>query len=209
MTEKDVIEYLENNPHFLAKQIEVFQKSSSADTGTNREEKIISLSDRQVPQLQQKVRFLDNGRRNEKIWDSLLKTSLALFAIKYEHVTTKLIESTLCAQLAVDQCRIFITSRQTRQPNDKEKAILNFLATTDRPRCSIEPPKEVEQLTNSWRLSSSAYVPISSSNFQGILIFSSADIDKYEPDVDTQFLERIGGVVSTILDHVSHREIAG
>ena len=58
MTEKDVIEYLGNNPHFLAKQIEVFQKSSSADTGTNREEKIISLSDRQVPQLQQKVRSL-------------------------------------------------------------------------------------------------------------------------------------------------------
>ncbi len=45
--------------------------------------------------------------------------------------------------------------------------------------------------------------------FRGILIFSSADIDKYEPDVDTQFLERIGSVVSTILDHVSHREIAG
>ena len=217
MTEKDVIEYLENNPHFLAKQIEVFQKSSSADTGTNREEKIISLSDRQVPQLQQQIRFLenqiveflDNGRRNEKIWDSLLKTSLALFAIKHEHVTTKLIESTLCAQLAVEQCRIFITSRQTRQPNDKEKAILNFLATTDRPKCSIEPPKEIEQLTNSWKPSSSAYVPISSSNFRGILIFSSADIDKYEPDVDTQFLERIGSVVSTILDHVSHREIAG
>lgn len=40
MTEKDVIEYLENNPHFLAKQIEVFQKSSSADTGTNGRKKL-------------------------------------------------------------------------------------------------------------------------------------------------------------------------
>ena len=212
MTEEDVIEYLENNPHILLKQIELVQKSSDTDTATTRDEKIISLSDRQVPQMQQKIRllenqivdFLDNGRRNEKIWDSLLTSSLALFAIKHEHLTTKLIESTLCVQLAVERCRIFIVSRQTQQPNDKEKAILNFLATADGPRCSIEPPAEIEQLTKAWRLSSSAFVPISSSNFRGILIFSSADIDKYEPDVDTQFLERIGSVVSTILEHVSH-----
>jgi uncharacterized protein YigA (DUF484 family) len=164
--------------------------------------------------MQQKIRllenqivdFLDNGRRNEKIWDSLLTTSLALFAIKHEHVTTKLIESTLCAQLAVERCRIFIVSRQTQQPNDKEKAILNFLATADGPRCSIEPPAAIEQLTNAWRLSSSAFVPISNDSFQGVLIFSSSDIDKYEPDVDTQFLVRIGNVVSTILEHVSHRD---
>jgi uncharacterized protein YigA (DUF484 family) len=214
VTEEDVIEYLENNPHILLKQIEIFQKSSDADTATNRDEKIISLSDRQVPQMQQKIRllenqivdFLDNGRRNEKIWDSLLTTSLTLFAIKHEHLTTKLIESTLCAQLAVERCRIFIVSRQTHQPNDKEKAILNFLATADGPRCSIEPPAEIEQLTKAWRLSSSAFVPISSDSFQGLLIFSSSDIDKYEPAVDTQFLARIGNVVSTILEHVSHRD---
>lgn len=214
MTEEDVIEYLENNPHILLKQIELFQKSSNTDTATTRDEKIISLSDRQVPQMQQKIRllenqivdFLDNGRRNEKIWDSLLTCSLALFAIKHEHLTTKLIESTLCVQLAVERCRIFIVSRQTQQPNDKEKAILNFLATADGPRCSIEPPAEIEQLTKAWRLSSSAFVPISSDNFQGVLIFSSSDIDKYEPDVDTQFLARIGNVVSTILEHVSDRD---
>lgn len=214
MTEEDVIEYLENNPHILLKQIELFQKPSDADTATTRDEKIISLSDRQVPQMQQKIRllenqivdFLDNGRRNEKIWDSLLTTSLALFAIKHEHVTTKLIESTLCAQLAIERCRIFIVSRQTQQPNDKEKAILSFLATADGPRCSIEPPAAIEQLTNAWRLSSSAFVPISNDSFQGVLIFSSSDIDKYEPDVDTQFLVRIGNVVSTILEHVSHRD---
>ena len=215
MTEEDVIEYLENNPHILLKQIELFQQSSDADTATNRDEKIISLSDRQVPQMQQKIRllenqivdFLDNGRRNEKIWDSLLTTSLALFSIKHEHVTTKLIESTLCAQLAIERCRIFIVSRQTQQPNNKEKAILSFLATADGPKCFIEPPAEIEQLTNAWMLASSAFVPISSDNFQGVLIFSSSDIDKYEPDVDTQFLVRIGSVVSTILEHVSHRNI--
>ena len=214
MTEEDVIEYLENNPHILLKQIELFQKSPEADTATTRDEKIISLSDRQVPQMQQKIRllenqivdFLDNGRRNEKIWDSLLTTSLELFAIKHEHVTTKLLESTLCAQLAIERCRIFIVSRQTQQPNDKEKAILSFLATADGPRCSIEPPAAIEQLTNAWRLSSSAFVPISNDSFQGVLIFSSSDIDKYEPDVDTQFLVRIGNFVSTILEHVSHRD---
>jgi uncharacterized protein YigA (DUF484 family) len=214
VTEEDVIEYLENNPHILLKQIELFQKSSDADTATTRDEKIISLSDRQVPQMQQKIRllenqivdFLDNGRRNEKIWDSLLTTSLALFSIKHEHVTTKLIESTLCAQLAIERCRIFIVSRQTQQPNNKEKAILSFLATADGPKCFIEPPAEIEQLTNAWMLASSAFVPISSDNFQGVLIFSSSDIDKYEPDVDTQFLARIGNVVSTILEHVSHRD---
>ena len=39
MTEEDVIEYLENNPHILLKQIELFQKSPEADTATNRDEK--------------------------------------------------------------------------------------------------------------------------------------------------------------------------
>lgn len=216
MTEKDVIAYLQRHPDFLVKHFDAFEKPSGMDDATNRDEKIISLSDRQVPQLQQKIRllenqindFLENGRRNEKLWDSLLKTSLALFEIKHEDVSVQLIESKLREQLDIEDCRIFTVSKHAWQPSQEESAILRFLDSIDEPKCFHEPPKEIEQLTIGGSLaSSSAYVPISTNVLRGVLIFRSSDKNAYEPNMNTEFLARIGSVVGAILEQLSHRDL--
>ena len=213
MTEDDVVGYLQSHPDLLAKYLKIFE--NDIDKQTNRDEKIISLSHRQVPQLQQKIRsleeqineFLINARRNEKSWDSLLKASLTLFKIKREDVSIKLIESKLHEQFSIEVCRIFTVSRHVQQPNHEKSAILNFLGSVDGPRCLLEPPQEIEQLVNSWVLASSAYIPISSNALLGVLIFSSSDENKYDPSIDTRFLEKIGNVVSATLEYESHRDI--
>ena len=215
MTDNDVIAYLQRHPDLVAKYIDDFEKSSDIADATNRDEKIISLSDRQVPQLQQKIRllenqinaFLENGRRNEKLWDSLLKTTLALLQITHENVSIKSIESTLREQLDIEHCRIFTVSRHTQQPNREEGAILNFLASIDGPKCFNEAPEQIQQLKDGDVLASSAYVPVSTDDLLGILIFSSSNIETYRPDMDTQFLGRIGSVVDIIIKQVDHHDL--
>ena len=102
MTENEIAGYLRAHPEFIAKHIDLLNAHHNAEKGGVPDRKVISLSDRQIPQLQQKIRslenkvdaFLENGRRNEAIWGALLSSSLALFKITREDVSPATISST-------------------------------------------------------------------------------------------------------------------
>ncbi|MDA0238140.1 MAG: DUF484 family protein [Proteobacteria bacterium] len=217
MTENEIAEYLIAHPEFIAKYAGLLNVPSNAakDGVTNRN--IISLSNRQIPQLQQKIRnlenqldaFLENGRRNEEIWDSLLRSSLALFEIMREDVSSEAISSTLRTHLNVEECRIFVLSTDQEKANEEEKTFANFITSLNKPRCLLETPEEAKHFTKSWILTSSAYVPLSIKNLIGILIFSSSDAQRFDPNIDTQFLERVGNIVSTIIENAyAHQNLA-
>ena len=209
MTENEIAEYLRAHPEFIAKHIDLLNAHHNAEKGGVPDRKVISLSDRQIPQLQQKIRslenkvdaFLENGRRNEAIWGALLSSSLALFKITREDVSPATISSTLRTHLNIEECRIFMLSDNQEYASEEENIFANFIMSIDKPKCLIEAPEEIKHFSRSWMLASSAYIPLSAKGSVGVLIFSSTDAQKFDPNIDTQFLERVGHIVSTAIDN--------
>ena len=209
MTENGIAEYLRAHPEFIATHIDLLNASSNAEKRGAPDRKVISLSDRQIPQLQQKIRslenkvdaFLENGRRNEAIWGALLSSSLALFKITREDVSPATISSTLRTHLNIEECRIFMLSDNQEYASEEENIFANFIMSIDKPKCLIEAPEEIKHFSRSWMLASSAYIPLSAKGSVGVLIFSSSDAQKLDPNIDTQFLERVGHIVSTAIDN--------
>jgi uncharacterized protein YigA (DUF484 family) len=93
--------------------------------------------------------------------------------------------------------------RDTKKNSAEENIFANFISSMSKPECFPEPPIELKHLTSSWLLNSSAYVPISTLELIGVLIFSSTDPLKFEPDMDVQFLKRIGELISTTVENNS------
>ena len=209
MTENEIAGYLRAHPEFIAKHIDLLNAHHNAEKGGVPDRKVISLSDRQIPQLQQKIRslenkvdaFLENGRRNEAIWGALLSSSLALFKITREDVSPATISSTLRTHLNIEECRIFMLSDNQEYASEEENIFANFIMSIDKPKCLIEAPEEIKHFSRSWMLASSAYIPLSAKGSVGVLIFSSSDAQKFDPNIDTQFLERVGHIVSTAIDN--------
>ena len=209
MTENEIAEYLRAHPEFIAKHIDLLNAHHNAEKGGVPDRKVISLSDRQIPQLQQKIRslenkvdaFLENGRRNEAIWGALLSSSLALFKITREDVSPATISSTLRTHLNIEECRIFMLSDNQEYASEEENIFANFIMSIDKPKCLIEAPEEIKHFSRSWMLASSAYIPLSAKGSVGVLIFSSSDAQKFDTNIDTQFLERVGHIVSTAIDN--------
>ena len=209
MTENEIAEYLRAHPEFIATHIDLLNASSNAEKRGAPDRKVISLSDRQIPQLQQKIRslekkvdaFLENGRRNEAIWGGLLSSSLELFKLTRKDVSSATISSTLRTHLSIEECRIFMLSDNQEYASDEETIFANFIISIDKPKCLIEAPEEIKHFTRSWMLASSAYIPLSAQGSVGILIFSSSDAQRFDPNIDTQFLERVGHIVSTVIDN--------
>ena len=209
MTENEIAEYLRAHPEFIAKHIDLLNAHHNAEKGGVPDRKVISLSDRQIPQLQQKIRslenkvdaFLENGRRNEAIWGALLSSSLALFKITREDVSPATISSTLRTHLNIEECCIFMLSDNQEYASEEENIFANFIMSIDKPKCLIEAPEEIKHFSRSWMLASSAYIPLSAKGSVGVLIFSSTDAQKFDPNIDTQFLERVGHIVSTAIDN--------
>ena len=85
--------------------------------------------------------------------------------------------------------------------SEEENIFANFIMYIDKPKCLIEAPEEIKHFSRSWMLASSAYIPLSAKGSVGVLIFSSSDAQKFDPNIDTQFLERVGHIVSTAIDN--------
>ena len=209
MTENEIAEYLKAHPEFIAKYLDPLSAPTSNKQNFTTDHKVIALADRQIPQLQQKIRtlesqidvFLENGRRNEEIWDSILSSMVALFEIMPRDLSPEAISSVLRKHLNIEECRVFIFSANQENTSKEEKTFANFIIHTNGPRCLLVAPEETKHFTKSWLLTSSAYIPLSIKNSIGILIFSSSNEQKFDPSIDTQFLGRIGNIVSTAIDN--------
>jgi uncharacterized protein YigA (DUF484 family) len=211
MEKIDVIDYLISHPDFFTDNQDLLHSFQNFEQTKIHGSNVLSLSSRQIPQLQQKVRalegqineFVNTGERNQKIWESILNFTLNLLRIDKKSTDFGQISSLLCEHFNLDKCKIFTVPRDTKKNSAEENIFANFISSMSKPECFPEPPIELKHLTSSWLLNSSAYVPISTLELIGVLIFSSSDPLKFEPDMDVQFLKRIGELISTTVENNS------
>ena len=89
MEKIDVIDYLISHPDFFTDNQDLLHSFQNFEQTKIHGSNVLSLSSRQIPQLQQKVRalegqineFVNNGERNQKIWESILNFTLNLLRI--------------------------------------------------------------------------------------------------------------------------------
>ena len=205
MEKIDVIDYLISHPDFFTDNQDLLNSFQNCEQPKIHGNNVLSLSSRQLPKLQQKIRtlegqineFINNAQRNQKKWESILNFTLNLLRVDKKSLSFDLISSLLCEHFNLDECRIFTVSREPKENSAEENIFANFISSMSKPECFPEPPIELEHLTSSWLLDSSAYVPVSTLELIGVLIFSSSDSFKFQPNMDVQFLKIIGELIST------------
>ena len=207
MNDSDAVEHILNNPGVWSAYPELLAKAQRVLTETDSNQKVVSLSDRQVPKLQQRIRrlesemvaFIDNSRDNGALWNSLLKATLACSAVPAHSRSLELIETTLKSELNVEHCQIHLSL-------DERSSVHKLNENQDEP---LKPVTKITFLSgvpdelrgffevNHWE--SIVMIPIAKDNRHGFVSFASSKPNKYTTESNTEFLEKIGIVVTELL----------
>ena len=207
MNDTDAVDHILNNPSIWSEYPELLAKAQRVLAETDSNQKVVSLSDRQVPKLQQRIRrlesemvaFIDNSRDNGALWNSLLKATLECSAVPTHSRSLELIETTLKSQLNVEHCQIHL-------PTDELSSAHKLNDDQDEPLKPVTKitflsgvPDELRRFfeVNHWE--SIVMIPIAKNSRLGFVSFASSNPNKYTAQTDTEFLEKIGIVVTELL----------
>jgi len=220
ISDEAVAHYLENHPEFferhallLGKMQLPHQPGSSA----------VSLIERQVGILRQRNRKLENqlrelttiARSNEKLSEKIHQLCRRLIhAADFDH-TVDLIEASLRQDFNTDQIVMVLFRDQLTGKDDSAdlrflrwsssdasemKPFATFLKNAE-PRCGQIRDAQRDYLfgdeTN--EIASVAMLPLGPGSEIGLLAISSADAERFHPAMSTDFLSRIGELVSAAL----------
>ena len=212
--EHQVADYLSENPDFFSRrpdvlaQIEIPHKSGAA----------VSLIERQVDALrtqlndsqQQLTELVEVARNNELLQARMHRLTLELIdAATFEEVLNAL-EDELHDDFKADavELRLFSSSHL----DDHLKGALNGQIATfeqffnqNHPICGKMDQHQLDYIfgTEGDRISSTALIPLKSDGVLGLLAIGSCDPKRFAPDHGTDFLTRLGEIISRTLQAVS------
>ena len=195
-----MFEYLSGHPEMLDKLLVKTGGSKTLDRPNNEDPKVVSLAERQLPKMRQKIRtlekqlyqFLENSKLNHTLWKKLLNISLALIKTDNHHIAPGPLAELLCRELNIEECKIFIEEEEIDD-------VKSFAQSLSKPVCQKGFPSELSSRIKMDDPASSALVPIRIEKNHGLLIFVSSNRTKYRPDDDVEFLENVGALVAAAI----------
>ncbi|MCW8880840.1 MAG: DUF484 family protein [Sedimenticola sp.] len=209
-TEQALIDYLIKNPDFFQRNPDVLCKLELPHTNGD----VVSLIERQVVALREQAEqnhrkleeFVAIARENELLNDRL------------HHLTVKLIEccdfdeviNTLQDLLHDDfraeavELHLYSNSEADSSTNPDLDGFREFL-DGNKPRCGRFPTKQLKYLFGPQAddITSTALIPISGEGLLGILAIGSHSEHRFHPGMGTDYLIRLGEIVSKTLEVVS------
>jgi hypothetical protein len=212
--EEQVVDYLNRHPDFfvnhpgLLGKMEIPHESGAA----------VSLIERQVETLrkqlqesqQQLADLLQVARSNEMLQERMHRLTLELIdAATFEEVLNAL-EDELHDDFKADavELRLFSSS----QIDDHLDEALNGRTATferffsqNQPICGRLDQDQLNYIfgTEGDRIASTALIPLKSEGVLGLLAIGSCDADRFTPHQGTDFLTRLGEIISRTLQAVS------
>jgi uncharacterized protein YigA (DUF484 family) len=212
--EEQVVEYLNRHPEFFANhpdllgKIEIPHESGAA----------VSLIERQVESLRHQLQasqqrleeLLEVARTNDQLQDRMHRLTLELIdAATFEEVLNAL-EDELHDDFKADavELRLFSASHIDEH---LDETLGGQIATFEQFFCQNQPicgKLDQDQLdyifgTEGDRIASTALIPLKSDGVLGLLAIGSLDADRFAPHHGTEFLTRLGEVISRTLQAVS------
>jgi uncharacterized protein YigA (DUF484 family) len=208
--EQMVIDFLNKNPNFFERNPEVLCKLQLPHTSGDA----VSLIERQVTALR------EQGEQNRRKLDEFVAIAREneLLNDRLHHLTVKLIEccdfdeviNTLQDLLHDDfraeavELHLYSTSEADSQTNPDLDGFREFL-DSNKPRCGRFPNNQLKYLfgPQASDIASTALIPISGESLLGILAIGSHSEHRFHPGMGTDYLIRLGEIVSKTLEVVS------
>lgn len=213
--------------HFLAAHPEFFDRHHALLAQlklphVRGEGSTVSLVERQLEVLRDKNRELetrlralvDNGHANDQLAEKIHRLAKRLIHARDLHARVASIEASLREDFDVREFVIVLTDAdaslaktearylRVARPDDSGMRSFESLFASGKPRCGrirdtqrdwLFPAADVE-------VGSVALVPLGAGGVHGLLAIASADVDRFNPTMSTDFLARIGDLVATALE---------
>ena len=210
MTDSEVLDFLISNPEFLKTHGEALAKKPTKRP--SRGNKVVSLSDHQLPQLRAKIAALESkildlveiGKENEAIFDALHALILEIIGSKNLQTLRESLHENLKKYFGIDKSAVItVPIRELHVPKENLNSIKlfeGFIEDLGQPRCSSGPLFDVHLLLE-LELSQSgsfSYVPLMLSEEKGVLIMYSEDERFFSSNEGDLFLKKLGQIISAI-----------
>lgn len=220
--EKAIADYLEQNPEFFSRHLALLQALEMPNIdGT----KAVSLVERQVQSLRKKnstletrlANFIEVARDNDSLNAKIHKLACSLIRSRHLPGIISVIESSLKTEFGVDAFSLLIyrdvnevdinsfarpIARTIERSDIKFTQLFPDLTGKSEPRCGHLNDAQksflfVEKLAP--KVQSAALVPLGNYGDIGLLTVGSFDMHHFNPSISTDFLKRIGDLVSQVI----------
>ncbi len=212
--ESQVVDYLNEHPDFLLRhpellaEIEIPHESGGA----------VSLIERQVTSLRKQLRetrhrlkeVMEIAHHNHSLQERLHQLTLQLIdAATFDEVLNAL-EDDLHDDFKADamELRLFSSSRIDEHLEDtlnEQAETFQQFFSQNQPICGQLDPEQLSYIfgAESDRIASTALIPLKSDGVLGMLAIGSVDPKRFAPHQGTEFLARLGEIISRTLQAVS------
>jgi hypothetical protein len=219
MDEAAVVAFLNEHPGFFdgreALLATLRLPHHRADSGT------VSLVERQLDVLRERSRehelrlktLIENGHANDALAEKIHRLALKLIAVDSVQGRMRAVEVSLREDFNAAEFVILLTAavpglasidtRSVRFIDADHAELKSFDSLFDagKPRCGRIRDSQRDFLfpTNPTAIGSAALVPLGARGSTGLLAIASADVDHFNPTMSTEFLARIGELISAAL----------
>ena len=208
--EKQVADYLSAHPDFFERHLGVLRALTLPHPTSG---KAISLLERQLMTLRDQLSryrgqledLIQVARENDRLSRQLHELTLALIEAHTLDEVLNTLQDELRSQFQADavELRLFSATDLDRAVNEGEPgpAMFRDFMSHGRPKCGALKQEQLAYLFGSQaaETGSVALVPITGDRTVGILAIGSRDRTRFHPGKGTDFLRRLGEVVSRTL----------
>ena len=208
--EQTVVDYLTANPDFFERRPELLQSLElthpSGEAVSLIERQVRSLRDESVKYKQQLDELFQVARDNDQLNRRLHRLTLTLIeAVTFDEVVNAL-EDKLHEDFEAEamELHLFSAAQSDRGQNPDLDGFAEFLDRGS-PRCGRLPQAQIEYLFGPQAddIHSTALIPIQGQGLLGLLAFGSTNANRFHPGMGTEYLTRLGEIVSKTLEVVS------
>jgi uncharacterized protein YigA (DUF484 family) len=219
ITEDDIANYLANTPDFFLRHSELLAAVHLTSPHSHR---AVSLQERQAEMLREKIKALEqrimemirNGSENVMLSDKILRWARSLLMTTDLYALPAAIEQDIKTQFAVPQVGMrlwglapeYTGLTVAREVSDDARV---FASSLMEPFCGLNTGFEaVNWLEDSTTVTSLALIPLrggaagSLTPAFGLLVLASPDAHRFHSGMGTDFLARIGDLVSAALSRL-------
>jgi len=216
ITESDIANYLANTPGFFERHAELL---SSVQLTSPHGLRAVSLQERQMEMLRERIKGLEfkivemlrHGQQNLAIADRLHRWTRALFLTADAAELPRVVVDELCHEFMIPQAALRVWAADAvhadaefaRPVSDDARS---FAASLAQPYCGVNAGFEaVSWLGDPSTVMSLALIPLchgAAEGTFGLLVLASPDLTRYQADMGTEFLMRIGEVTSAALSRL-------
>ena len=193
----DVVRFLEQHPDFFDQHPQLLEQLHVPHGGNGAislvERQVKALRERQAVSRERLAELIRVARSNDLLAERVHKLTLRLLHARTTEEICAQIDASMREDFEVTPCRILLSG--------SELGVVESLLSAGMPRCGHFAESQRTALfgDQGMQVASMALVPIGAGASRGALLLGSTDPHRFNPGVSTDFLARIGEMISAAL----------